>query len=131
MAISVRTSSSNISREGSPSGPLLDLRSPLGVTPLLLDKEPILQSPRASKSAQQAPKARPELARRSYDQFSTTRRSLLRSTSKRRLQAQAVDFRRIWWDKGARSPCREGMSLWRPNPPPGYVALGELSISFT
>lgn len=36
-----------------------------------------------------------------------------------------MDFRRIWLDKDAKSPSREGIGIWRPVPPTGYYALGE------
>lgn len=71
---------------------------------------------------------RPNLTRESYQEFTKTRRELLQTTSKLRLQSRAVDFRRVWWDRGMRGASREGMSLWRPSPPVGYIALGKLSI---
>lgn len=37
-----------------------------------------------------------------------------------------MDFRRIWLDKSTKEPTREGISLWRPVPPPGYFAVGGL-----
>lgn len=33
-----------------------------------------------------------------------------------------VDFRRIWGGEG------QGVSLWRPMPPPGYAALGDCLV---
>ena len=36
-----------------------------------------------------------------------------------------MDFRRLWsWD-GEGAPGFEGVSIWRPLPPPGYAALGD------
>ena len=52
------------------------------------------------------------------------RKRLLRKSSRRRAKAEAADFRRIWSDKGTRSPSKEGMSFWRPVPPAGYASLG-------
>ena len=56
--------------------------------------------------------------------FQTARDALMRSSTQRRQRAQAVDFRRVWWDRGARNATRTGLSIWRPVPPVGYVALG-------
>lgn len=42
------------------------------------------------------------------------------------MQVSSVDFRRIWMDRSTRDPTREGISLWRPVPPPGYFAVGVL-----
>jgi hypothetical protein len=38
-----------------------------------------------------------------------------------------VDFRRLWaWDDCASGG--EGVSIWRPVPPPGYAALGDCLV---
>ena len=108
------------------TGPFLTLRSPLGMTPAMLDRE--LPAPAVSRPAGRAvasPRQPPALTRRSYQQFSRTRKELLKTTSSQRLQSRAVDFRRVWWDKGLRNASKEGMSIWRPNPPAGYTPLGE------
>ncbi len=77
-------------------------------------------------AAQQAAASLAERPRswRSYEAFASQRAAALKTATRRRLQAAAVDFRRVWWDKGARQASRAGMSLWRPVPPTGYVALG-------
>lgn len=49
---------------------------------------------------------------------------LLKTQNKKRLKAVAVDFQRIWWDKGMRGGSKEGAGIWRPVPPQGYVSLG-------
>ena len=40
-----------------------------------------------------------------------------------------ANFRRIWTDGGALTG-GEGVSIWRPIAPPGYVSLGALRQSF-
>jgi len=40
--------------------------------------------------------------------------------------ARAVEFVRIWWDKGAST--RRKLSLWRPVAPPGYVSVGDAAV---
>ena len=113
------------------TGPFLTLRSPLGMTPAMLDRElPAAAVPRPASGAEASPRQPPALTRRSYQQFSRTRRELLKTTSSQRLQSRAVDFRRVWWDKGLRNASKEGMSIWRPNPPAGYTPLGERNPSF-
>eukprot|EP00884_Botryococcus_braunii_P010315 jgi/Botrbrau1/19285/Bobra.0073s0028.1 len=62
---------------------------------------------------------------RSYRRFVDQRAHLLQRASHRRLRSSTADFRRVWWDKHARNPSRLGVSIWRPIPPPGYVALGD------
>ena len=42
-----------------------------------------------------------------------------------RMQMASVDFRRLWLDKDAKNPSREGIGIWRPVPPPGYCIVGE------
>lgn len=111
------------------AGPFLSLRSPLGATPALLDKEASAQ--RAPSSSSGGSQPAPEVAQRSYQRYARSRQDLLRASSKLRLQTRAVDFSRVWCDSGMRGASREGMSLWRPNPPPGYVALSALSHIFS
>lgn len=41
----------------------------------------------------------------------------------------AVEFSRIWWDKRAKHPSITRVSFWRPNPPPGYAALGDCMVT--
>jgi hypothetical protein len=48
-----------------------------------------------------------------------------RQRSSKQLVSPAVDFRRIWSDRDSRGATREGISIWRPNPPPGYCSLGD------
>ena len=50
---------------------------------------------------------------------------MARQRSSKQLVSPAVDFQRIWSDRDARGATREGISIWRPNPPPGYCSLGE------
>ena len=100
-------------------GTLYDIRSPLGISPAAL---------RANKAAPQVGAGlRPakEQGYSAYQSYRKTRADLLKTQSKKRLKAVAVDFRRIWWDKGRRGGSREGAGIWRPVPPPGYVSLGE------
>lgn len=59
-----------------------------------------------------------------YHRFVEERARQLAGASRRGLRSSTADFRRLWWDKHARNPSRLGVSLWRPQPPPGYVALG-------
>ena len=63
--------------------------------------------------------------------FQAARDALVRTSSQRRQRAQAVNFKRVWWDRGTRSPTRTGLSIWRPVPPAGYVALGVQSGPLT
>ena len=102
------------------AGPLYDLRSPLGVTPAAL---------KALKTAPQAVlqglKPAKEQGFDAYQSFRKTRASLLKTQNKKRLKAAAVDFKRIWWDKGVRQGSREGAGIWRPVPPEGYFSLGK------
>lgn len=104
------------------AGPFLNVRSSLGVTPAMLDKEPVSPPP-----AQKSPVSRPRthLTRKSYQQFSKTRKNLMQASSRVRLQSRAVEFRRIWWDKQAKAASRLGISIWRPSPPSGYMSLGK------
>ena len=103
---------------------MLDLRSPLGMTPAALAQ------PAAAAQGALSPRATPAKAVGfdSYRSFRKTRHQLLRTQSKRRLQATAVDFRRIWWDKSVRGNSKEGAGIWRPVPPQGYVSLGEPTL---
>lgn len=100
-------------------GTLYDIRSPLGISPAAL---------RANKGAPQVgPGLRPakEQGYSAYQSYRKTRADLLKTQNKKRLKAVAVDFRRIWWDKGMRGGSREGAGIWRPVPPQGYVSLGK------
>ena len=54
------------------------------------------------------------------------RATMRRVTSSKQLTATAVDFRRIWCDKGVRACTLGGVSIWRPVPPDGYCSLGAL-----
>ena len=101
------------------AGTLYDIRSPLGISPAAL---------RASKAASQVVTGlRParEQGYSAYQSYRKTRVDLLKTQNKKRLKAVAVDFRRIWWDKGMRGGSREGAGIWRPVPPQGYVSLGK------
>ena len=101
------------------AGPLYNIRSPLGVSPAAL---------RAAKAAPQhsVTGLRPakEQGFTAYQSFRKTRANLLKTQNKKRLKAIAVDFRRIWWDKGLKDNSKEGGGIWRPVPPAGYVSLG-------
>lgn len=100
------------------AGTLYDIRSPLGVAPAAL---------RASRAAPQAlTGVRPakEQGYSAYQSYRKTRVDLLKTQNKKRLKAVAVDFQRIWWDKGMRGGSKEGAGIWRPVPPQGYVSLG-------
>lgn len=99
-------------------GTLYDIRSPLGISPAAL---------RASKAAPQVVAGlRPakEQGYSAYQSYRKTRVDLLKTQNKKRLKAVAVDFRRIWWDKGLRGGSKAGAGIWRPVPPQGYVSLG-------
>lgn len=106
------------------AGTLYDIRSPLGVSPAAL---------RANRAAPQVAGAglRPAKGQgyTAYQSFRKTRADLLKTQTKKRLKAVAVDFRRIWWDKGMRGGSKEGAGIWRPVPPPGYVSLGTHGLS--
>lgn len=43
--------------------------------------------------------------------------------------SSTVEFQRIWWDKHSKHPSMTQVSLWRPVPPPGYVALGDCMVT--
>ena len=60
-----------------------------------------------------------------YRRFVRERATMARQRSSKQLMSPAVDFQRIWSDRDARGATREGISIWRPNPPPGYCSLGE------
>ena len=60
-----------------------------------------------------------------YRRFVRERATMARQRSSTQLVSPAVDFQRIWSDRDARGATREGISIWRPNPPPGYCSLGE------
>ena len=63
-------------------------------------------------------------SRSAYERFAEARAALLQRVSRRLLQSEAVDFRRLWTDRGIRAGPPGGLSLWRPVPPVGYAALG-------
>ena len=63
---------------------------------------------------------------RRYRAFAASRLQLLQRSERSQSRSSAVEFRRMWTDKGMRSPSQTGLSFWRPIPPDGYVALGEL-----
>ncbi|KAK9908805.1 hypothetical protein WJX75_003140 [Coccomyxa subellipsoidea] len=139
---------------GSPAGPFLDLRSPLGITPAALklpqpaspvvtpESSPpekprrnststpiplgkgLVRSGPTTQSAAASLKDRPA-SYRCYEEFQRNRAKQLKTASQRRLQSTAVDFRRVWWDKDARYPSKTGLSFWRPIPPQGYISLGD------
>lgn len=116
--MSMITSTSGIMCTHDRAGTLYDLRSPLGISPAAL---------RASKAAPQVMTGlRPvkEQGYSAYQSYRKTRVDLLKTQNKKRLKAVAVDFRRIWWDKGMRGGSKEGAGIWRPVPPQGYVSLG-------
>ncbi|KAG0489289.1 hypothetical protein HPP92_008100 [Vanilla planifolia] len=48
---------------------------------------------------------------------------ILRSLSRTNYYMTTPHFERIWWDKG--SDIRRPISVWRPNPRPGFAALGD------
>ncbi len=102
------------------AGPLYDIRSPLGVSPAAL--RALKANPTYTPTGLRPPK---EQGFNAYQSFRKTRANLLKTQNKKRLKAVAVDFRRVWWDKGVRGNSREGGGIWRPVPPPGYVSLGE------
>ncbi len=106
------------------AGPLYDIRSPLGVSPAAL--RALKANPTYTPTGLHPSK---EQGFNAYQSFRKTRANLLTTQNKKRLKAVAVDFRRVWWDKGVRGNSREGGGIWRPVPPPGYVSLGEVSIS--
>ena len=60
-----------------------------------------------------------------YRRFVRERATMARNRSTKQLVSPAVDFQRIWSDRDARGATREGISIWRPNPPPSYCSLGE------
>ncbi|KAK9819963.1 hypothetical protein WJX72_004515 [[Myrmecia] bisecta] len=123
------------SEQGSPDGPFLDLRSPLGVTPAALSAAAKTKAAAPTPAAARLPSiSEPLLSPRSqankdsldrYQEYDATRKQLLRSQSARQLRSTTCDFRRMWWDKGMRNASGKGASIWRPVPPPGYVALGD------
>ena len=102
------------------AGPLYDIRSPLGVSPAAL--RALKANPTYTPTGLRPHK---EQGFNAYQSFRKTRANLLKTQNKKRLKAAAVDFRRVWWDKGVRGNSREGGGIWRPVPPPGYVSLGE------
>lgn len=61
---------------------------------------------------------------KSYEEFQRSRAKLLKTATRRKMQSTAVDFQRLWWDKDSRQPSKNGLSLWRPRPAPGYISLG-------
>jgi len=63
-----------------------------------------------------------------YRRFVRERASMARQRSSKQLVSPAVDFQRIWSDRDARGATREGISIWRPNPPPGYCSLGVRTV---
>ena len=60
-----------------------------------------------------------------YRRFVRERAVIQRNQSSKQLVSPAVDFQRIWSDRDSRGATREGISIWRPNPPPGYCSLGK------
>ncbi len=64
-----------------------------------------------------------------YRGFNATRRSLQKAALAQTMMLATVDFRRIWTDHGGMSG-GEGMSVWRPQPPRGYSAVGERVVMF-
>ena len=59
-----------------------------------------------------------------YRRFVRERTTMRRVQSTKQFKTTAVDFRRIWCDKGLRSATNDGISIWRPVPPDGYCSLG-------
>lgn len=80
----------------------------------------------APQTALQGLRPAKEQGFQAYQSFRKTRANLLKTQIKKRLKAVAVDFKRIWWDKGVREGSREGAGIWRPVPPSGYVSLGKI-----
>ncbi|KAK9834254.1 hypothetical protein WJX81_000411 [Elliptochloris bilobata] len=124
--------------DGSPAGPFVDLRSPLGIAPAALQAPPAAASvnatayrhaaPMQGSSPTGTPKSSgqsPNASRAAYERFADARGALLQRVSRRLLQNEAVDFRRLWTDRGARGGPPGGLSLWRPVAPAGYAALGD------
>jgi hypothetical protein len=53
-------------------------------------------------------------------------RALLAAAPPALATAQAVEFVRVWWDKGVAT--RRRLSLWRPVAPPGFVVVGDAAV---
>lgn len=109
-------------------GPFMDLRMPLGLTPAALTVQqtkqqaqpPVVEAPVPAPNPGSAAIAMPD----SYRSFCQTRKRLLNDQSQKRLRSTTVDFRRVWWDRQIRARNPDGISIWRPVPPQGYVSLG-------
>jgi len=133
-----RLPTSSARRPGPRAGPFLDLRSPLGIAPAALPAAPT-PPPAAAADVPGAPadggrpaaqgqvegsQAALAASHAAYERFADARAKLLARVSARLLQSEAVDFRRLWTDRGVRGAPPGGLSLWRPVPPAGYAALG-------
>lgn len=105
------------------SGPFLDLRSPLGIAPAALPAPPA-SAPGTGTGGAEALDKTLGASRAAYERFADARGALLQRVSRRLLQSEAVDFRRLWTDRGVRGGPPGGLSLWRPVAPAGYAALG-------
>ncbi|KAK9815130.1 hypothetical protein WJX73_008307 [Symbiochloris irregularis] len=116
--------------EGTPSGPALDIRSPMGIAPLSLESGPSSTSSTSTSKAASATTrsgaGRASMsAQHSYRNFKAAREALMQKSGQHRQRTQAVDFRRVWWDRGIKAGTQAGLSIWRPVPPAGYVSLGD------
>ena len=93
-------------------GPLADVRSPLEPAPLTASST---SSATAAPAAQQTPSPFALSLPASRDQSQAVLPT-----------AHAVEFVRIWWDKGAQT--RRKLSLWRPVAPQGFIPVGDAAV---
>lgn len=99
----------------------IDLRNPIGVTPAHLINQGYI-TPGKCRTLDYSKKL--SKSRTLHEQFCQAQFQRKASKSRSTNCPKSIDFRRVWTDAGALSK-NQGVSVWRPVPPPGYVIMGD------
>ncbi|GIL84681.1 hypothetical protein Vretifemale_13310, partial [Volvox reticuliferus] len=118
-----------------PAVHLYDLRIPLGVPPAALTPLPELLPTAAAVVPLEllreaslplgAASESPPLSLLCQQRYIRSRSALIRRAMSQAFQLPCVELSKVWWDKHTPAPSANRLSIWRPNPPPGYVFLGD------
>ncbi|GLI59136.1 hypothetical protein VaNZ11_000961, partial [Volvox africanus] len=118
-----------------PAVHLYDLRIPLGVPPAALTPLPqLLPTAAAVVPLELVREASlplgvaselPPLSLLCQQRYMRSRSALIRRAMSQAFQLPCVEFFKVWWDRHTPAPSANRLSIWRPNPPPGYVFLGD------